>query len=152
MEVTQETVDCKDRKEYRLAEYTALMGKLDRATRDLHISEVTFAAAIGIFYAWFLKDGAVVFTTERWILAIPFVLSILGVSRMFARFTYIGRIESYVRAVEEEMFGNQNPSGWEQQYVKESGRTYVNFRIGTWVVIVAVTAYILIFAPLPGNN
>jgi len=80
------------RKDYRIAEYQALIGKMDRAARDLHVAEVTFAAAIGLFYAWVFKDGSGVFATGRWILIIPVLLAILAAARLWARFAYIERV------------------------------------------------------------
>lgn len=137
------------RRDYRIAEYQALIGKMDRAARDLHIAEVTFAAAIGLFYAWVFKDGLELATTGRWILVVPVILAFLAATRLWARFTYIGRVANYIADVEYEMFGDVTPNGWERRYRDETAGAYIGFRVGTWIVALVLTTCVLCFAPLP---
>lgn len=148
--------DANDRKDYRIAEYNALMGKLDRSTRDLHISEVTFATAIGIFYAWLIKDGASVTALGQWVLVIPVILSLLGITRILARFNYIEEIETYVKTIEQVMFVGSAPEGWERHYGACSRKTtrisYKNFRIFIWFAMVLLTAWIAMAVPLASGN
>lgn len=138
------------RRDYRIAEYVALTGKIDRSARDLHIAEVTFATGIGLFYAWVFKDGLSIASAGRWILAVPVFLAILATTRISARFAYIGKIATYLSIVEKEMFGDDDAAGWERHYAARPS-LYPAFRIGTWALATIASVMVLFFVPLPDD-
>jgi hypothetical protein len=120
----------------------------DGQDRPPRIADVTFATGFGLFYAWVFKDGLIIASSGRWILAGPVFLSLLATARIWARTRYIRRIEGYLAQVEARMFGDAEPSGWERHYASGTN-VYPAFRIGTWVLVSGSTVLALFLVPLP---
>lgn len=140
-------------KEYRLAEYNALMAKLDHSLKDLSNSEVIFLSSMMLFYAWVFKDGAGMISTSVYLLYIPIAVPIIAIFRFSFRYSYISALEGYIAMLESHMFPGEapegldpdtEPRGWERSF-KTSGfilKSYRFVRFGLWAALAAGSVWV----------
>jgi hypothetical protein len=115
-----------------MQEHASLQEKMKYAVEDLHRTEILFIGAMALYYAWLFKEG-VSAPAVGWLFFIPCLVAVVGFVRSLARVTYIGRLEAYIRRIEEH-FGLSGNLGWEHHYSSHAhGWHYNSVRLAIWV-------------------
>lgn len=140
-------------KDYILADHQVCHQKMTQAIDNLIRIEIYVVAAIGLFYAWyfvnassFVEDDSL---ASRFPLWIPVAITVIGIIRIFMQMRYIATIGTYIRALEEKMFCDDEKLGWERQYPQIAPLLVTDFyRYSLWGALIITTIVVAVYMPL----
>jgi hypothetical protein len=136
-------------------QYELLREEIMQYIRQIHITEMWAAAAVGASYTWLIihKKDQTAFPPVLWF--IPPGIMLLAAARCWALVCEMWRIGRYLRHIEEFSFGDSpKHPGWER--FKKSGKRHffdtLNTSAGTFIWLVAFVLSLVLSWELSRND